>query len=143
MCWKTMKFSCSRKARHNTLETGQQNGESHLRFSGDLCCFPSNDPNYLKGCCHMVVPHIICVTFFDSCWKSFRVLFGLLPAQVVTQYPLLLLLNNCIVDWYSSPEGLPTVLAPTHLSTGSPWCLCTKGSCNSFTGFSLGKYIYI
>lgn len=46
----------------------------------------------------MVILHIACVTFFDSCWKSIRVLFGLLPAQVVTYYPLLLLFNSCIVD---------------------------------------------
>ena len=138
-----MKFSCSRKARDNTLETGQQNGESHLRFPGDLCCFPSDGPNYLKCCCHMVVPHIVRVNFLDSCWKSFRVLSGLLPAQVAMRFPRLLLFTNCIVDLYSSPERLPTAPAPAHPGTGSPWCLCTSGSYNFLTDFFPLAYIIL
>lgn len=88
----------------------------------------------------MVVSHILCITFFDSCWKSFRVLFGLLPAQVAVRLPLRLLFNNCIIDWYKSPECLPIVLAPTHLGTGSPWYLCTNGSYNFSTDFFPNTY---
>lgn len=125
-----------------------------MRLPGDLCCSPSNAPNDWKCCCPMVAPHIACVTFFASCWKSVRVLSGLLPARVVTCYPLFLLFNNCIVDSHSSPECLPTVPAPAYLSTGSPWCLCTSGSYNFLTDFfppwhvfhltyNFRKYFYI